>query len=55
MPIVFEEVTGEIVPERSVEPPDAAESQAARPEDPSDTIRRTLELMRERQRRLMAD
>jgi hypothetical protein len=55
MPIVFEEVTGEIVPERPAEAPEGTESRAPRGEDPAERLRRDLELMRERQQRLMAD
>jgi hypothetical protein len=55
MPIVFEEVTGEIVPERAAEPREAAEPEPARGDDGDDKLRRTLALIRERQRRLTAD
>lgn len=54
MPIVFEEVTGEIVPEASSTPRDA-EPRTPRGEDPSERLRRDLELMCERRQRLMAD
>jgi hypothetical protein len=55
MPIVFEEVTGEIVPEHPAEARDAGEAEPARRDDGDDKLRRTLALMRERQRRLTAD
>jgi hypothetical protein len=55
MPIVFEEVSGEIVPERAAEPRDAAESSRVPGEDASERLRRDLEMMRERQQRLIAD
>jgi hypothetical protein len=55
MPIVFEEVTGEIVPERG-----PAQAEARRESSPGDTeigetVRREIYLMRERERRLHAD
>ena len=55
MPIVFEEVRGEITPER-----DAAQAEAAVPPSPGGeevaaTARREICLMRERERRLRAD
>jgi len=55
MPIVFEEVTGEIAPERGApdaEPRDAQQPDAA---DGAAAIRREVHLMRERERRLRAD
>ena len=54
MPIVFEEVSGEIVPERG-ESTEAPESSALRAENPLDRLRHDLALLRERQQRLMAD
>ena len=55
MPIVFEEVTGEIVPEREAEPRDAPAAVTADGDDRAEKLRRQLELMRERRARLMAD
>ena len=54
MPIVFEEVTGEIVPERG---PAQAEAGGESPPDKDigETVRREIYLMRERERRLHAD
>ena len=55
MPIVFEEVTGEIVPERGR----PTQRPAASPRRPARTsvkrCRREIYLMRERERRLHAD
>jgi|RhiMethySRZTD1v2_1073278.scaffolds.fasta_scaffold1525211_2 hypothetical protein len=55
MPIVFEEVTGEIVPERG--PAQAEAGGESRPDDKDlgETVRREIYLMRERERRLHAD
>ena len=53
MPIVFEEVTGEIVPERDAPAADTASPQT--PDDMAQTVRRELSLLAERQRRLQAD
>ena len=55
MPIVFEEVTGEIVPERG---PAHAETGGESPpagKDIGETVRHEIYLMRERERRLHAD
>jgi hypothetical protein len=54
MPIVFEEVTGEIVPEREAPQADASEP-ARRDGDMAALVRREVELMRERERRLRVD
>ena len=54
MPIVFEEVTGEVANERT----SAADARAPTPdlaEDPRETMLRELALIRERQARLFAD
>ena len=55
MPIVFEEVRGEITPER-----EGAQAEAPAPPSPGGdevaaTVRREMWLMRERERRLRAD
>ena len=55
MPIVFEEVTGEIVPERAPEPRDATDGVSTHSDDLSEKLRREHEVMRERRARLMAD
>jgi hypothetical protein len=54
MPIVFEEVTGEIAPEREPREPEPTGSPAAAG-DSSDNVRRVIALMLERDRRLHAD
>ena len=54
MPIVFEEVTGEIAPERETAPAEAPEPSRGG-EDAAETLRREICLMRERERRLRAD
>jgi hypothetical protein len=55
MPIVFEEVTGEIVPEREPTQSDTGGESAADDQQVAETVRREMSLMRERQRRLRAD
>ena len=55
MPIVFEEVTGEIVPERSPAHAEAGGESAPADKDIAETVRREIYLMRERERRLHAD
>ena len=55
MPIVFEEVTGEITPDREPAPAAAPSRPASGGEDPAAVVRRELLLMRERERRLRAD
>ena len=54
MPIVFEEVTGEIVPDRGAARSDEGES-SPKQQDVAETVRREIHLMRERERRLHAD
>ena len=54
MPIVFEEVTGEIVPDRGAPEVDEGR-EGSRGEDVAETVRREIYLMRERERRLRAD
>jgi hypothetical protein len=53
MPIVFEEVTGEIAPER--EPPQDEAAPPTAGERIAETVRREIHLMVERARRLRAD
>ena len=55
MPIVFEEVTGEIAPERAAAPAEAPSQPSTGGEDVAATVRREIYLMRERERRLRAD
>ncbi len=56
MAIVFEEISGEVVPERAVEPSAAPEqANPGRAADPAELLRRELQLSRERERRLIAD
>jgi hypothetical protein len=55
MPIVFEEVTGEIVPERSAVQSEPAGESSRSGEDMAETVRREVCLMAERERRLRAD
>lgn len=56
MPIVFEEVTGEIASERETAQDEApARPSASGGEDATETLRREIGLMRERERRLRAD
>lgn len=55
MPIVFDEVSAEVASERAVarseEPPPATRA----PSDLTETIRRELQLSRQREQRLIAD
>ena len=55
MPIVFEEVRGEITPEREGAQAEAPGPPSSGGEDVSATVRREISLMRERERRLQAD
>jgi hypothetical protein len=55
MPIVFEEVTGEIVPERGPTQAEAGGKSSPADKDIGETVRREIYLMRERERRLHAD
>lgn len=55
MPIVFEEVTGEILPERTPPPDESPDEVPAGSEAFAETVRRELQLTRERERRLRAD
>ena len=55
MPIVFEEVTGEIVPDRSPAQTEAGGESRPADKDIGETVRREIYLMRERERRLHAD
>ena len=55
MPIVFEEVTGEIVPERGPAQAEAGGESPPGGTDVGETVRREIYLMRERERRLHAD
>ena len=55
MPIVFEEVTGEIAPERAAVPAESPSQPSTGGEDVAAIVRREISLMRERERRLRAD
>ncbi len=55
MPIVFEEVTGEIVPERETPEPAGAAPGASEPEALARRIRHEIRLLHEREHRLRAD
>ena len=55
MPIVFEEVTGEITPGREAAAPEAHEPPASASHDVAAQVRDTLSLLREREQRLRAD
>ena len=57
MPIVFEEVTGEIAPSREAGPSESSQSGASdsKGDDVALAVRDTLQLLRERERRLRAD
>jgi hypothetical protein len=55
MPIVFEEVTGEIVPERGPAQAETGDESSPDEKDIGETVRREIYLMRERERRLHAD
>jgi len=55
MAIVFEEVTGEIVPDRGSVQSEAGDDSPPAQQDVAETVRREIYLMRERERRLHAD
>lgn len=55
MPIVFEEVTGEIVPDRGSAQAETGEESSPDHQDVAETVRREIYLMRERERRLHTD
>ena len=57
MPIVFEEVTGEIAPSREASSPESAASEGSGSggEGTAQGVRDTLRLMQERERRLHTD
>ena len=55
MAIVFEEVTGEIVPERGPAQAEAGGESSPDDTDVGETVRREIYLMRERDRRVHAD
>ena len=55
MPIVFEEVTGEITPERGAPQSETATETAPGGENIGETVRREMQLIDERRRRLRAD
>lgn len=55
MPIVFEEVTGEISPDRNTPTETPAPPSATDAEPSAESLRRTLHLIRERELRVRAD
>lgn len=55
MAIVFEEVSGEIAPERERPEAESAEPPAPGDEPTTETLRRALHVLGERERRLRAD
>ena len=55
MPIVFEEVTGEITPERGAPQSETAAESSPGGENIGEIVRREMQLIGERQRRLRAD
>jgi hypothetical protein len=57
MPIVFEEVTGEIAPSREAGPSESSQSGGSdsKGDDVALAVRDTLQMLRERERRLRAD
>ena len=55
MPIVFEEVTGEIVPERETTEPESPDDGATASDDLASRIRRECALLQEREHRVRAD
>jgi hypothetical protein len=55
MPIVFEEIAGEVAPERAAERADAAPPAPTEALDPAELVRRELARMHERAQRLVAD
>lgn len=56
MPITFDEISGQVVPERAAESSAAPAAQSsAHSQDSVNELRRALHIERERERRLIAD
>lgn len=55
VPIVFEEVVGEVVSERETSAPEAPEGAAPEPDDLAQRMRREMALLFERAQRVFAD
>ena len=56
MPITFDEISGQVAPERTPEPSAAATAESpAQSQEVVEQLRRALHVDRERQRRLSAD
>lgn len=55
MPIVFEEVTGEVAPQRGVDPTESSMPAPAAQDDMREKLLAELTLLRERQARLFTD
>jgi hypothetical protein len=56
MPVVFDEISGEVSPERASERSDRPQQPGpAGDSDPAELLRRELQLLREREQRLIVD
>ena len=55
MPIVFDEISGEVAPERAAARTEEPSPATPAPSDIGETIHRELQLVREREQRLIAD
>jgi len=56
MPVVFDEISGEVAPERSAASAEQPrETGTERGPDPAERVRQELRLVREREQRLIAD
>jgi hypothetical protein len=56
MPVVFDEISGEVSPERGSERSERAQQPgSARDSDPAELLHRELKLLREREQRLVVD
>jgi hypothetical protein len=55
MPVIFDEISGEVAPERSGTAPEVPQQPATEGTDPAELMRRQLQLLFEREQRLRAD
>jgi len=55
MPVVFDEISGEVAPERGAESSEQQQRSAEQGPDPAQLVRHELRMAREREQRLMAD
>jgi hypothetical protein len=56
MPVVFDEIRGEVAPERGSDRSEQTQQpESAREPDPAEALRRQLQLLFEREQRLIAD